>query len=122
MFSRTRSKEYGKSTRFRPRVLLELFLSASAFALKESSSSGLKNRISGRIISSAFDDSVEAIKIKYFAKNVATRLHFLFWRYYTLALASVGVFLISAESAAIRVRRASSGSLKYKGCRPMIAG
>src|SRR5208283_2561940 len=42
-------QEYGKSTRFRPRILLELFLSSSAFALKDSSSSGLKNRISGTL-------------------------------------------------------------------------
>ena len=49
-------------------------------------------------------------------------LLFFFWRFYTLALASAGIFFASAGSAAVRARRASSGSLKYRGCRPMIAG
>src|ERR1700730_6228813 len=42
------------------------FLSSSAFALKESSSAGVNNRISGRITSSRFAESltVESIKVK----------------------------------------------------------
>jgi hypothetical protein len=33
---------------------------------------------------------------------------------YTLALASVGVFFVCADSAGMRARRASSGSRKYR--------
>ena len=62
------------------------FLSSSAFALKESSSAGVKNRISGRITSSAFDDSltVESITGQTYASNpLATRFllrAIFFWR------------------------------------------
>jgi len=52
------------------------FLSSSAFALKESSSAGVKNRISGRITSSAFDDSltVESINRKLRAKSACSKV------------------------------------------------
>ena len=49
-------------------------------------------------------------------------VNFSFLVFYTLTLASVGDFFAWAGSAANRARRASSGSLKYRGCRPMIAG
>jgi hypothetical protein len=64
------------------------FLSSSAFALKESSSAGVKNRISGRITSLTFDDSLrgESIQVKTYASNLlaarfASRRIFLFWRF-----------------------------------------